>query len=247
MALIIPPTAISLLFLGIIEAVSWGERRSNRWLKVARKSVAVSHAKHGDLGVKRLAGLLIEPVPERPDLAKLTLLRRDPKGSACWRWWSMVLNRVDQLPELTELVKSGELLPGPVPIYVAREPVPPRPRMRVVGLWASMIGFWLLVHGFPLLLVGLMPSHSREPGSAESSRFTEREREKMGNIVANHFKSIEEYRRFLVAVGGGLTALAVVAYAVGSRRLAKGRQEYLDEERRLLASAGVCPDHASSS
>ncbi len=237
--ILMPMSVMILLFLAIIEVASWEHRRSDRWLKVTPKAIEVSHTKYGTLGMKWLAGILIEPVPTRPDLAKLTFVRKDAKSAAWWRWWSMVLSRSNQLPELRAMLSSGDFLPTSLPVLEVRQPVPPRRRLPYRGLWAAMLAMGLFLHGFPFLAVGLFPPNGQEPRTNDHSRFTAQEREKLGRVVDRHFASAQQYREFLVAVGGGLTALAVPIFMVGLRQCGRWRQDQIEEEQHLLASAGV--------
>lgn len=77
------------------------------------------------------------------------------------------------------------------------------------------------LHGFPLIGAGLLPAARHSDASESESQFTAKETAKLRRTVVHWFSSPQQFREFLLLVGGGLTTLGGGLYFWGlSKRTA---------------------------
>ena len=128
----------------------------------------------------------------------------------------MVLRQADQehalLSELEYFRQKGS---NTSPVVRLDEPALPRAsNRRPRSMVAAALGVYLLLHGLPLLGVGLLPP-DRSSDETRSSRFSSKETAKLKRFVLQTFTSAEEFRRVMLAAGGGLTIMGVGLYFWG--------------------------------
>ena len=99
-------------------------------------------------------------------------------------------------------------------IRLAEPALPRASNRRPRSMVAAALGFYLLLHGLPLLGVGLLPA-GRSSDETRSSRFSSRETAKLKRFVLRTFASAEEFRRVMLAAGGGLTIMGAGLYFWG--------------------------------
>lgn len=205
------------LVMGVAEVATRVTHRSKRTIQLEPERVSISPAKYNRIPWKQLKACQLEPIPGAAGLSKLTLSYSLGKGTKRAREWSMVLRQADQehqfISELEHLrqrgVSSGQLVRLPAPTEIQRKSV------RVRGMVAAALGLYFILHGLPLLGVGLLPPDRSPDESRSHSRFTAKETAKLRRVVRQAFSSPEQVHRFLLVVGGGLTALGAGLYFWG--------------------------------
>jgi hypothetical protein len=187
--------------------------RSKRRIRLEPKRISITPAKCNRIPWKQVAAWRLEPLPHARGFSKLTLEYSLAKGGKRPREWSMVLRQADQeqalLSELECFRQKGS---NTSPVVRLNETAPPRAsnrRLRSMG--AAALGVYLLLHGLPLLGVGLLPP-DRNSHETHSSRFTSKETAKLKRFVLQTFTSVEEFRRVMLAAGGGLTIMGAGLY-----------------------------------
>ena len=190
--------------------------RSKRRIRFEPKRICITPAKCNRIPWKQVAELRLEPLPHAPGLSKLTVEYSLAKGGKRPREWSMVLRQADQehalLSELEYFRQKGS---NTSPVVHLNEPAPTRAsnrRLRSMG--AAALGLYLLLHGLPLLGVGLLPP-DRNSHETHSSQFTSKETAKLKRFVLQTFASAEEFRRVMLAAGGGMTIIGAGLYFWG--------------------------------
>jgi hypothetical protein len=191
--------------------------RTKRTIRLEQKRVSISPAKYNRIPWKQIGAWQLEPIPEAPGFSKLTLAYSLGKGSKRQREWRMVLGQADQEPEfLSELEHLRQRGVNSTRVVRLSRPAPPKVTSgRVRSMLAVALGFYCLLHGLPLLGAGLLPSDRHADESRSSSQFTAKERAKLGRFVGQTFSSAQQFRRFFLVVGGGLTALGAGFYFWG--------------------------------
>jgi len=203
--------------MAAFEALTRFTHRSKRTMKLEPKRVSISPAKYNRIPWKQIRAWQLEPIPEATGLSKLTILYSLVKGTKRPREWFMVLRQADQehqfISELEQLRRRGANSS-----QVARLSAPARPKTnsrRVRSMLAVALGLYCILHGLPLLGVGLLPTNRPPDEPQSNSRFTAKEKAKLKRVVSQTFSSPEQFRRSLLAVGGGLTALGAGLYFWG--------------------------------
>ena len=154
----------------------------------------------------------------------------------------MVLRQPDQehelISELEHLRQRGVNPSRVVRLCAPKATGPSRKRLR--STLAVAFGFYCLLHGLPFLGAGFLPRN--QPHEASSSRFSAKETSKLRRVVRQTFSSPEQFRRFLLLVGGGLTTFGAGLYFWG---LSTPKQ--LNAQKTLKTDATTIPlDRASS-
>ena len=190
--------------------------RSKRRIRLEPKRIVINPAKYNCIPWKQVAAWRLEPLSHSPGLSKLTVEYSLAKGGKRPREWSMVLRQADQehalLSELEYFRQKGS---NTSPVVRLDEPALPRAsNRRPRSMVAAALGLYLLLHGLPLLGVGLLPP-DRSSDETRSSRFSSRETAKLKRFVLHNFASAEEFRRDMLAAGGGLTIMGAGLYFWG--------------------------------
>jgi hypothetical protein len=190
---------------------------TKRTIKLEPKRISISPAKCDRIAWNQINVWRLEPIAHAPGLSKLTVEYFLGRKSKLRRAWSMVLRQPDQEHAfLSDLEYFRQIGPNTAQVIPFGAPEVPRVSgRRVRGMVAVALGFWCFIHGLPLLGVGLLParSHADEPGSASS--LTARESAKLQRTVVRHFSSAQQFRVFVLIVGGGMTALGAGLYFWG--------------------------------
>lgn len=191
--------------------------RSKRTIKLDSKHVSISPAKYSRLPWRQIRAWQLEPIPEAAGLSKLTLSYSLGKGTKRLRKWCMVLRQADQEHELIcELEQPAERGVNSTEVARLSAPAPPKKNTRRArSMLAVALGLYCILHGLPLLGAGLLPANRPAEESPSNSRFTGKERAKLKRVVRQTFSSPEQFRRFLLVVGGGLTTLGAGLYFWG--------------------------------
>jgi hypothetical protein len=201
--------AISLvLFLGLEFGIR-SRHRSKRVIRIEDKGIYLKPSKRQLIRWKEVSAWLAEPIPQEPELSKLTVLlsqSKKPQKTA----WSMVLDKSQMRTMFAELELRKNIPPANFQIDILNEPSLPESRTRfsMAGLCLYLFGFYLLLHGGPLLLSGLTHGHSH--GDSGGSKFTSAEIEKLARFFQAHFSSKAEVRHFFIVAGSVLTGLGLV-------------------------------------
>jgi hypothetical protein len=162
-----------------------------------------------------------------PDLTKVTVnysLRNNGKQR---REWSIILERPDQEHAfVSELDHLRQMQRNAAPLVrQAQGSTTPRANRTFPSIVALALGFYLLLHGLPLFVAGLTPPTRQPDHSSSTSRFSVKERSKLKRTVARHFSSPQQFRMFLLVVGGGLTGLGAGLLFLGSFHCQKVRKK----------------------
>ncbi len=135
----------------------------------------------------------------------------------------MVLRQADQeqefLSELEHLRQRGLHSKDAVRLTEASSPRPVNVRAR--SMLAVALGLYFLVHGLPLLAVGLVPGNRPSEQSRSSSEFSPKQNAKIKQVIRTTFSSPGQFKIFLIATGGGLTASGAVLYFWGLSKVKK--------------------------
>ncbi len=221
------------------EALTRITHRSKRTIKLEPKRVSISPAKYNRIPWKQISAWQVEPLPEGAGFSKLTLSYSLGKGTKHPREWSMVLRQADQehalISELEHLRQQGVNS-----TQVARLSAPARPKIntrRVRSMLAVALGLYCILHGLPFLGAGLLPTNRPPDEPQSNSRFTAKEEAKLKRVVRQTFSSPEQFRRSLLTVGGGLTALGAGLYFWGLATPKRNEQEQIPNAQGIVESA----------
>ncbi len=205
------------LIIAAFEVLTRVTHRSKRTIELEPKRVSINPAKYNRIPWKQITAWQIEPIPKAARLSKLTLSYCLAKGGKRPRQWSMVLRQTDQehqfISELEQLRQRGVNSS-----QVARLPAPAAPKTntrRVRSMLAVALGLYCILHGLPLLGAGLLPVNRPPDESQSNSRFTAKEKAKLRRVVGETFSSPEQFQRFLLVAGCGLTTLGAGLYFWG--------------------------------
>jgi hypothetical protein len=113
------------------------------------------------------------------------------------------------------------------------------PPSRVGWMWASVLGLYLILHGLPLLTFG-MENRLEKPADPSASHSTRKEAKiaaKLVPILATHFRSIKELKRFCANVGAVLTAAGAALYGAGA--IALFAAERREKAARRMGNGGA--------
>jgi hypothetical protein len=222
---------IALMF-ALFEVRTRIAHRTKRTIKLERDRVSISPAQCNRIHWKQITTWQLEPIPQTSGLSKLTLAYSFGKGGKHPRKWSMVLRQADQLQQFAaELehfrqngVSSGE---------VARLSTPARLEpnaKRVRGMWVVVLGIYFILHGLPLLFVGLSPANRSPEEARSNSKFTAKELAKLTQVIHERFSSPEQFRRFVLGLGGGFSALGGGLYVWGLSSLKRWNCQKVNTE-----------------
>src|SRR5712671_4898808 len=201
----------------VVEAQVRLAHQTKRRITLDAKRVLISPGKSNRITWKQISAWRFQPVPTVAGLTKLTVEYALGVKGKIRREWSMILRQPDQehafLSEL-DYFRQKESNSAPV-VRLAEGAASTAANRSFRGMVAFALGFYLLLHGLPLFLVGLAPPTRHHDESSSTSRFSAKERAKLKRTVAQHFSSPEQFRVFLLVVGGGLTGLGAVFYFWG--------------------------------
>jgi hypothetical protein len=192
-------------------------QRTKRTLTLESKGISLSPAKCNRVAWNRVRAWRLEPLADNLGMSKLTVEYSLDKKGERRREWLMVLQRPEQETGLlAELRFFGQVVANADPGIQRTDRgklVMSRRFMR--GMIAISLAFWCFVHGLPLLGVGLLHSKTRPDTPRANSKFTDEEIAKLRQTVVRYFNSGDQFRRFILITGGGLTALGVGLYFLG--------------------------------
>lgn len=219
--LLVGAMAPVVLVLAAFELQVRVSHHTKRRIKLEEKLVSISPAKCNRIAWKRIVCWRFEPISQAPDLCKLTMEYSMGKKSRACRQWSMVLRQQDQEQALlSELEHFRQVGSNVAPLV--RGPELPKPAHRHVGGTVALaLSFFCLVHGLPLLSVGLASPNRHATEAKSASKLTPREAAKLQETVTRFFPSARAFRTFLLAAGGGTTALGAGFYLLALSSLRK--------------------------
>ncbi len=204
--------------------------RINHWMKrqlrFGTKGIQITHAKYGNIRWNWIKRWLLEPVPEHPQLAKLTVRYAIDRKGKSQRHWSIVLAHPDQTralkSELDHLRERGIMS---APVIELTEPATSQQkpfRFRLRGIVQLALALYFFIHGIPILATGISQPEGSQQQSSDST-LTEAQRQKQGRSMTRYFSSEKELRRFFLSKGATMTALGVLFYIWGMAVARKGR------------------------
>lgn len=206
-----------IVIIAAFEVLTRFAHRSKRTIKLEPKRVSITPAKYSWIPWKQINSWQLEPLPEATGFSKLTLsysLGKKPKRPL---EWFMVLRQADQehqfISELEHLRQRGV---NSSQVAQLSAPAPPKTNTRRVrSMLAVALGLYCILHGLPFLGAGLLPANRPHDEPQSNSRFTAKETAKLKRVVSQTFSSPEQFHRFLLVLGGGLTALGAGLYFSG--------------------------------
>ncbi len=204
---------LSIVYAGAIEVYLRIFHQCKRTIDLRTKRVMISPRNHR-VAWANVIYWRLEPILNAPELTKLTLKYTRNKWDKRPRECSIALRQTDQIPEfLGELDslrrtigKVGEIVRFATPALPDELKPPPR------GFIRSVISMYLFLHGGPLLFAGIFGPGPQREGAP---RFSPTELAKIQRVATAHFASVEQFRNFLLLVGGILMALAAGFYFWG--------------------------------
>jgi len=191
--------------------------RTKRKIKLQAKKVSISPAKCTRIPWKQISAWRLQPVANAPGLTKLTMQYALGSKGKMAREWSMVLRQPEQEHSfLSELEQFRQMDSNAAPVVRCAKSAVPQTSNRGLRSTAGVaLGIYLLIHGFPVFMVGLTGPTRHSDDSSSDSRFSPNERAKLKQTVIRHFSSPQQFRTFLLVVGGGLTGPGAAFYFWG--------------------------------
>ena len=196
----------------------WAKRK----LRLEKRRVSLSPGKYGLIPWQQITQWQIEPVAEQPDLRKITIEYRLGRKSKNLRRWSLILKEPEELrsfrSELEHWKQAGE---NQAPLHELSAPTveSPQKQIPVAAICSVAMAYFLFIHGGPLLAVGIEGSFN--PDKTSESKLNLSEKNNLRQILTPYFLSADQYVRFLLWTGGGLSTAAVVFYVNGFRIIKK--------------------------
>jgi hypothetical protein len=213
--LIVLSTWLAMMFfiLAISEFQARIGQRSKRVIEFKDDKIRVKPAKSEFIQWKKIAKFQFEPIPDTSDLKKLKLFlhgRPNQKRLAGRVFWAMVLENPSQVQEVLRCLQITKMeARADYEIETSEHPLlqESSARFPFLGMSLYMGGLFVLLHGGSLLLAVL--NQGRHDSDADS-KFTPEEIAKLGQLIAKHFSSKEEFRHFSLALGICLTVIGAI-------------------------------------
>jgi hypothetical protein len=210
---------------GMVRIQIWFLHRTKRVFCVKDRGVSLSPARSQFHRWKQVAKFQFEPLPELSGASKLNLFLAGaaPGKSGAKPAWAMVLANpllVEKLIGCLQTKRSDlatafeiEILDRPSP---SEQPVP----FSYLGTSLYFAGMYFLLHGIPLLILWFTRGRSK---STEATTISSEASERLGQLISNHFSSVEELDRFVLALGVVLSVVGVILLLLGWRLVRIGK------------------------
>jgi hypothetical protein len=202
--------------MGALRLQLWFQHRSKRILRIKKHWVSISPARRQFLPWKHVAKFQFEPLPELPGASKLKLFstdraRRHPVFVMVLADQAMTRGLIDRLQD----ERNGTGATCEIAILEHPElPASPSRPFPILGLSLGLTGMYFLLHGMPLLMLSLTRRHN-EP--ATESSLTPEVKERLGRWIASHFSTVEDWERFILLLGLGLSFVGLILLFFGWR------------------------------
>ncbi len=210
-------------------------RYSRPAIESDEKGLRLLNRKNPRVRWKDLSLVVLEPLPENPDLVKVVIHAvSQGKGSVPIRPWEIILERIGQLPQLLQDLKPRHL---ETPTFSVRKLDKPslsgtgeRHGFRVRWLYCYMAGMWLLLHAMPLIIVGIAYGKSTRPRDEDVGPPPKA----FVRFVLKHFRSPHQIRHAILEAGTGLGVAGLILLVAGERGLSREGKRTADSARAAL-------------